>query len=183
MAGEKTLGEFAMNMAFLASDMDRMTTDATKSAALTVTREVRAAIARDSGGDSKLSGVPGRVGASFTVGGGGHPTALIKASGPMQLIESDTQSHTILAKGVGRTKGRSKAARQQAKQSLYDALFGSTGYSGARPLRTPYGPRFKVTHPGTTGKKTWSKAVDGVIGDVPDIYMDGLRKAVRRALR
>jgi len=183
MAGEKTLGEFAMQMAILAGDMPRMTSEATSQAALLVTREVRAAIARDSGGDSKLSGVPARVGASFTVGGGAHPTALVKASGPMQLIESDTQQHTILAKGVGRTKGRSKAARRQAKQNLYDALFGSTGYSGVRPLRTPYGPRFKVTHPGTSGKKTWAKAIDGVIGDVPELYMDGLRKAVRRALR
>ena len=90
------------------------------------------------------------------------PRGLVHANGPWQLIESDTKAHVIVAKGVGKSiKGRGSGhAKKQAK---FNALFGGDQagvYGGTKPLRTPYGPRYRVSHPGTKGKHPWA---DGVI--------------------
>lgn len=88
--------------------------------------------------------------------------AIITAEGPLHLENNPTKPHTELPKSVGRVLGskRTKAARHDAKQRLYDALFGEGGFAGAKPLSTPYGPRYRVSHPGTKGKKTWQHGVD-----------------------
>lgn len=89
--------------------------------------------------------------------------ALIFAQGPLHLENNPTKPHTELPKSVGRSLGgrRDKASRHDAKQRLYSALFGGEGgFAGATPLRTPYGPRYRVSHPGTKGKKTWQHGVD-----------------------
>lgn len=89
--------------------------------------------------------------------------AIIFAQGPLHLENNPTKPHTELPKSVGRSLGsrRDKASRHDAKQRLYSALFGGEGgFAGATPLRTPYGPRYRVTHPGTKGKRTWQHGVD-----------------------
>lgn len=175
----KSFGEFAVDAFNMAASLPDATAKATASAALEVTNTIRAEIRTDSGGDMVLSGMGAKVGARYSVRGGSSPTALISATGPMQILESDTQSHSILSGGVGRAKGRSRAARRQAKQELYNALFGGQ-FSGARPLSTPYGPRYSVNHPGTKGKKTWSRGVEKAAPHVPKVYQDALAKHLRR---
>ena len=88
-----------------------------------------------------------KIGVRYNVKGATNPTALVRAYGPIHLIENPIQPHTIIPRGVGRARGRTRAARRQAKQDLYNALFGSQ-YAGVKPLRTPYGPRYRVRHPG-----------------------------------
>lgn len=176
----KTLGEFAIDAFAVADGLPRAMGDATKNAAAEATGVIRDEIRTDSGGDMILSGMAAKVGARYDVKGTENPVALIQATGPMQILEHDTKAHLILPSGVGRARGRTKAARRAAKQGLYDALFGNSYGSDAKPLRTPYGPRMRVNHPGTTGKKTWSHGVAKAIPRVPEAYHKALEKHLRR---
>lgn len=70
---------------------------------------------------------------------GPNPAVMVKAKGPLHLLANPTKPHTIETR-------RASGSRRQA--------------SGALALRTPYGPRYTVQHPGTRGKDTWHKGVD-----------------------
>jgi hypothetical protein len=155
----KSLGEFAVDAYAMASGLPEATTAATSKAALEVTNQARDDIRRDSGGDMVLSGMGAKVGARFEVlKGGDHSAAIVRATGPMQIIESNTKPHSIVA-GVGRRTRRR---------------------TGAKALLTPFGPRASAQHPGTTGKKTWSKSISASVKDVPKVYQAALAKHLRR---
>jgi len=158
MARGKSLGEFAADAYAMASGLPKATAAATAKAALEVTNEARDQIRSDSGGDMVLSGMAAKVGARYDIKGSTNPVALIRATGPLQILESDTKAHPIVA-GSGRRTRRRK---------------------GAKALLTPYGPRASVQHPGTTGKKTWSRAIDSAVRDVPKVYQAALAKHLRR---
>lgn len=134
-------------------------------AALVVTTAARASIAAGSGGDSALSNVGrggAKVGARFDVKGTQNATALIRGTGPLHLLDNPTGPHVIVPKGL--RKGRSKSSRG----AFYNALFGGgSGFGAAKPLRTPYGPRYRVQHPGTRGKRTFFRGVDAARPLVP----------------
>jgi len=155
----KTLGEFAVDAYAMASSLPKATEAATAKAALGVTSEARDEIRKDSGGDMVLSGMGAKVGARYEVlKAGSHSAAIVRATGPLQILESDTKPHPIVA-GSGRRTRRRK---------------------GAKALLTPYGPRANVQHPGTTGKRTWSRAIDGAVRDVPKVYQAALAQHLRR---
>jgi hypothetical protein len=91
------------------------------------------------GAPSRLRGVGkrgGRLGVRYEVKRGVEPTAIVRAVGPWQLIESDTKPHTI-----GPKRRRANSRRQAA-------------------VLTPYGPRRAVHHPGTRGQHPWAKGVE-----------------------
>lgn len=70
-------------------------------AALTVTRGIRGEIKTATGGDNRLSGVGrkgARVGAKYDIHGTANPTATIRATGPLHLIEHPTSAHIITPK-------------------------------------------------------------------------------------
>jgi hypothetical protein len=158
MAGRKSFGDFAVDALSMATSLPKAMTAATAKAALEVTTDARTAIRAESGGDMVLSGMGAKVGARYEIlKGGDHPAAIIRATGPMQIIESDTKPHVI--KAGGRKSRRRK---------------------GSKVLSTPYGPRASVHHPGTKGKHTWSKAIDHAVKDVPKVYQDALAKALRK---
>lgn len=109
------------------------------------------------------------------------PTVIVQAVGPMHLIERDTKPHQILPRGVGRAKGRTKAARREAKQDLYDALFGNRVGTGVKPLRTPYGPRFRVNHPGTKGRHPFERGVERAMPEMRRIMRSTVAAAVTQS--
>lgn len=103
-----------------------------------------------------------KVGVRFDVKGTYNPTALLTAYGPMGLLEYGAGKHEISAKLGGVTYNKGRGARKRAlQQRNLDIAFGATGlFSGATPLRTPMGPRFRVySHPGSPAKKTFTRAV------------------------
>lgn len=111
----------------------------------------------DSGGDLKLSGVnkaKGRagnapIGASYKVTkSGSTATAVVKATGPLQIINNDTQSRRIGSAWAGGTRARRSVAVGPVAAS-------SSGGGRRAVLNTPFGFRRSVRHPGTTGKDTW----------------------------
>jgi hypothetical protein len=145
-----------------------------------------AELARAVGADLRMSRVGpkgARLGVASDVKQGQTPTAMVRATGPWQLIEGDTDPHVILPRGVGRAKGRSKAARHAARQELYNALFGSGPGRQVTPLRTPFGPRNRVLHPGTKGKHPFANGVERAQSltaiTLRPVLRDGLQKTFR----
>lgn len=105
----------------------------------------------------------------------GHPVALVKEDGPLHLESNPTQPHIIIPKDtvVGRFRGR------EARLSAY---WGSAG-GAAHPLRTPYGPRWRVNHPGTRGKRTWQKGVERAEAIMPQAVRSGAATFFRGLFR
>lgn len=104
-----------------------------------------------------------KVGVRFDVKGVYNPTALLTAYGPMGLLEYGAGKHEITANlgSVKYDKGRGARKRALIQRRL-DVAYGAKGlFSGATPLRTPQGPRFRVAnHPGMRAKQTFSKAAE-----------------------
>lgn len=127
-------------------------------AALTVTLSTRAEIATATKGSNRLSGVGlrgAKVGAGFDVKGTQNPTALIRARGPLHLIERDTKAHVV-------------APRR--KQALFGAGF---DHPVSHPIRTP----------GTKGKHPFEKGVDRAIPVAEAIVHRAVLNAYTQAFR
>lgn len=99
-------------------------------------KKVIASEIRSATGDMRMSGVGtkgARVGVRYDMKGTENPTALVRATGPLHLVERPVKPHVIAPKKRGRGK-RKKA------------------------VTTPYGPRASVQHPGVQNpKRPWSK--------------------------
>jgi hypothetical protein len=179
---------FARQVSGFTGRLDAVAKTAVDKSALHVTNEIRGRIRSATGGSMRLSGVGkrgARVGARYTVKNheGSH-SALVTAEGPLQLIERNTKAHGEMPKGVGKVTGRkTKESRHAAKQNLYSALFGGGGFAGTKPLRTPYGPRYRVNHPGTKGKHPFEHAVNAAAPKVPVIFQREMRSEMGKAFR
>lgn len=102
--------------------------------ALLVTESVRASLGSIAPG-LKLSGVrgSGKIGARFIAGntGEGRATALVVATGPVQLIERDTKAHDVFARAGGTTvlgldgtlDSRRRGVQRGGKKALYGKGF------------------------------------------------------------
>lgn len=190
-----TPAQFALQMRALPATVEKSTRSAVEKSALQLTSHARLNIAAATGGDSRLSHVGKRggakVGARYKLNRStSNPSALIFAEGPLQIIERDTKAHGEIPRSVGRLQrrsdgvlDRSRSARHDAKQRLYSALFGSGGFSGATPLSTPYGPRFKVAHPGTKGKHPFGRAVTAETPHIPTTFQRELQAGLARVFR
>lgn len=124
-------------MAKLTKEIGAARRTAVERGAFSAKREILAEV-RAATGDLRMSGVGAKgakVGVGYDIKGTDNPTALVKARGPVHLMENPVKPHAITPKKRGRTK-RKKA------------------------VVTPYGPRASVQHPGVKNpKKPWSKGV------------------------
>lgn len=90
-------------------------------ASFAMKKRITAEASRASGGDGRLSGAKNaRISVRYDVKGDRNPTGLIRALGPWQLVEFDTNPHFITSRS-GTGSRRSRAAR--------------LGGSGSRTLR------------------------------------------------
>ncbi|HXR42986.1 MAG TPA: hypothetical protein VN738_11310 [Acidothermaceae bacterium] len=126
-----------------------------------------------------------RLTARFDVktSGAARAFALVQANGPWQIIESDTRPHVILPKKIGRITGR--GSKRANREAVFNRVFGGSGahYPGAKPLRTPYGPRYRVQHPGTKGRHPWRTAVEATSAVAPKAMSASVVETFARVFR
>jgi hypothetical protein len=153
----KTVAQFAREARGFSDTLERVERDTVQKTALHVTTVVRRSIVSVAGGDSRLSGAGRRgakVGARFDVKTGGRSSALVRATGPLQLVERDTKAHSI-----------PKSRRRKR-----------------RVLHIPgIGFRAVVHHPGTKGKHPFERGVDAALPAVPKIVQGTVSQAMRKA--
>ncbi len=169
MAGKITGPDFGKVVTNLTGSIQKGRVTTVSSSALKAKTVQEAALRAASGGDMVLSGANrakgrkggAKLGVRFKLEGGtGNPSALLAATGPVQLVENNTSGHVIrsaYASGAGRKGFIGPTAGQ----------FGGGGRGGKAVLRIPgVGFRRSARHPGTKGKKPWAngrKAAEPVI--------------------
>lgn len=125
-------------------------------AALKVKLAAEAERTKVTGGDGRLSNVGrrgSRLGVASTVTPSG-PSAIVRATGPWQIVENDTRAHRITSKYAGSTRARRSLTGVSGPQ-----LPGSVRGGRRAVVLTPFGYRRYVRHPGTHGKHPWRKAM------------------------
>lgn len=183
-----TPDQFARQMSTLANRMERNVAGSVGKAALVLKTSVQANLRTAVGSDLRMSGVGRRgakVGVRYDVKGQRNPTALLRATGPVPLVERNTSPHTILPRGVGRVQGRrTKLARQAARQNLYDALFAGTVGAGVRPLALGNGRfAYRVSHPGTRGKQPFEKGIERATPAAQKILRNATTKSLAEVFK
>lgn len=127
-------------------------------AAMAVKKSVQAQLAAAGVQNGKLRGVGKRgakVGVRYDMAG---KKALVRATGPFQLIERDTKAHQI---------PRARGARARKRYAVIPGV----------------GVRAYANHPGTKGKHPWAK---GVVAAIPVAEKAGglaLGQAIAKAYR
>lgn len=175
----------ASQMASLVSNFTGADRSAVSEAGLLAKRIQIDELRKATGGDLRMSGVgsePGaKVSARYDVLSGGKGV-VVKARGPVHLLERPSKPHTIIPKQVGRG-ARGRGAKRANKQALYNALFGSQ-YAGVKPLKTPYGPRFRVNHPGVKNpRKPWERGFKRAVPVIDRTVKQKYGAAFGRSLR
>ena len=185
----KTLGQFAVGMANLATGLPKDMEAATAKAALKVTTAARASIARASGGDNRLSGggVGGKrrpkngsfVGAGYEMAKAGthgrSASALVHMRGVLWILDNPTGAHKI---SPHVKKGRANSLQRSSWIAAQEGRF-----MGVKPLRFRDGSfRYTANHPGTRGKRSFWNAVDKVTPTIPAIYRNALASSMTKRL-
>ena len=137
------LAGVARMAARLPEELQRAQVRGVANAALIVTGAIRGEIRSATGGDNRLSGVGARgarVGARYDVKGTSNPTAIIRATGPLHIIEHTMPPHQITPRG-----------RRRAKR-------GNRFLSGAKVLHMSNGGyAASAEHPGSPAKKPFER--------------------------
>jgi hypothetical protein len=157
----RDLGDVARMAARLPEELSKAQRRGVQKGALTVTRAMRDEVRAVTGGDSRLSGVGRRgakIGARYDIKGQREPTAIIRATGPAQLVEHDTKPHEIRPRR--RRGGKAKALR------FADGAF-------ARSAR----------HPGTRARKPYERGYLKTKNQTGQIFDKEVQSAIARAMR
>lgn len=99
-----------------------------------------------------------RVGVRYDIKGKDNPTSIVKAYGPLHLLERDTKAHPIFVRAET-ARGRG-SARINLERRLGQA-FGGVGAYRFGVLKLAEGVfRRIVQHPGTSGQKPYEKGIE-----------------------
>jgi hypothetical protein len=174
-------------------EMQRRQRTAIKKAGERAAEVQRSRIARDTGGDSRLSGVnksKGRagnaaVGVRVRVHGGGGDVVSVEllATGPLQIINNPTAGHVIRSAYV---KGRSANKRKgtSLRSFIGPVAPGQTRADERGVINIPgVGFRRSARHPGTKGKGTWQKGRSDALPEVVRVLGREMDEAFRRGAR
>lgn len=120
----------------------------------------------------------------YDVKGTHNPTALVRFTGPVHIVEGSTRAHLINA-----ARARSVSARDRREAAALFKMLGGGGKvsvrrSGARALALPDGNfRGSVRHPGTPGKRFFTAARLEVERRAPATIKAGIVRGLHSAFR
>lgn len=166
-----SFAEFAVKSHRMAGEVRRLEITTVTIAALAVKTSVlgQLQVAGVQGGRLRGVGKKGaKVGVSSTVAG---RNALVKATGPLHLLERDTRPHRL---------GR---GTRSATSGL--PLVNASGQDIQRKVVTIPGVGFRAfaDHPGTKGKHPWRKGVVAALPAAAKANQVALKQAMSRAFR
>ena len=95
----------------------------------------------------------------WNVKGDYNPTALITANGPWGLLEHGANKHSIAPRLNIRQRQKGMSKLQKRRDNANIAFGGRGVFAGVTPLgnsASGFGPVFRVKHPGTKAKKTFT---------------------------
>lgn len=151
-------------MSGLSSAIEHNRTKTVGDAAKAAKKAHSTVISRHSGGDMKLSGVGPRgakVGVRYDIKHGGlaGASAVIRATGPLQLIDGDTSAHRVTSKYLKGTRASRSAFGPHVPNGARKGRGGRQGpvQRAVIKLGGDIGHRYSAHHPGTAGKDTWKK--------------------------
>lgn len=171
----------SQRLADLSKDLHGLEKTAVKAAAKAVTKALEQQAARDTGGDRRLSGFKKKAVVlgvqEQPIGNGVRLSPDKRTYGQWLIVEAGAEPHFVSGKH-GKITGKGAVAKRKARA---DALAsGSKGaFSGAKPLRTPWGPRYRTTRKSSSpAKSTWTKGRDRGRTEAVDAVRDEFHKAV-----
>lgn len=176
-----TVAQFARATAAMGPAMRASEVAGVRAAALQATTIIRRELKSAApSGTLKMNGKPKKIGVGFKMLSG--PRARISATGPLHLIERDTQAHFIpraaskslvsyrLNKKTGGLRATERKRRGRAGQG--------------KVLNIPgIGYRKYVLHPGTKGKHPFANGVAEARGRVGRTILNEVAKGITAALR
>ena len=131
-----------------------------------------------------------RLGVRFDVKGKRNPTGMIRATGPWQLVEFDTQRHFIVAKGLGfksTRASRGERARSAGSAATFGGqargVFGGFDRKGKKALTIGGLPRAYAAHPGTRGREPFKKGVEAGTQKAIDVVNKAHTTAILKGFR
>jgi hypothetical protein len=162
----------------------RTTREVVEKSALRIKRTAETQRNRAVGGDGRMSNVGrsrggARLGVRYDLQGTATPTALVRATGPWQLIERATRPHRITSRYARGSRSRRSRAGQ------FGPVIAAREVRGDRRavILTPWGYRRYARHPGTRGKRPWEigvrVAMRNIGRDVQRPVADALRAVFR----
>lgn len=188
--------DIASRMTKLASSIETGSYETVKQSAEVAKKRQLDRMRTDSGGDLMLSGVNAakgrggnaKIGVSYRVrkdsGVGVGASAFVKATGPLQIINNDTQGRVIRsAYSTGRgTVGRQRVARRGFVGPVLPGQFAEGGRRAV--LNIPgVGFRRSARHPGTQGKSTWQEGRKRAEPDITKSMRSRTTTVIRKGMR
>jgi hypothetical protein len=121
----------------------------------------------------------GQIGTTGAVRNDSRKSILLRYVGPVHWQFFGTQPHIITPKSGG---GRKRRGRRAQGAAFLRALGQDASMTkGGGLLRTPYGPRPWVFHPGTTGKNTWPATKAQLTTGAPRMWVHAQKGALLSA--
>jgi hypothetical protein len=166
------LHDYARRVALLPGALVEGTPTAVRTGAEVLEQAARAELLIATGGDMRLSRVRSGKGAAIKLatevrGAGRAAQGVVVPSGPIMLIEDDTKRHRQPFEYAGLVGGGGRRRYATAGQrTASGAISRRKRAVRAGVVVVPgYGPRSRVNHPGTKGKRPVGKAFDRAHGD------------------
>lgn len=158
MGTSRGVSDLAAKLNRAATAIARADKTAVERTALKIKRAAEVERNRAVGSDGRMSNVGrsgARLGVRYDLRAGQNPSAVVRATGPWQLVENNTRSHLVTSRYARGTRARRSRA----------GLFGPQQPGALRGGRravilTPWGYRRYARHPGTRGKRPWKNSLE-----------------------
>lgn len=121
MGTSRTPAELSRKIVRLGAEVSSLNSGAVGAAAQVVKDTTIPYVRRATGGDGVLSGVGkngAKIGVRYDVRGTVNATALVRATGPAQLVERDVKPHPVVSRYAPRRSRKARAALATSNKSV-----------------------------------------------------------------
>ncbi len=181
MGTSRNVQQFVEKIEKVPAEFAKANRTGNKASALLVQKSTLGLMAKASGGDLVLNhvGKGAPIGVTIKSEGDG---LLVKATGPVQLVENRIREHLVVPKHTGVARG---SGFRRSRKGRSEAVDNGSGIYGPRDVLNLGGGRYVrwVSVPAHNGKHPWRKGVDAVKGLTPAEYQKAYHAALLGVFR